>query len=74
MAALAGRATLDTGAPAQLVLVRDWDDHQHLATLVPAADGSWSVDVPAGRQYEVTARGPAGYQPLTDGPLAPAVD
>lgn len=69
MAALSGNAMLDTGAAATLVLVRDWDDYQHVAAVVPGADGGWTVDVPNGRPYEVTVRGGSGYQPITDGPF-----
>lgn len=69
MATLSGRALLDTGLAATRVLVRDWDGFQHVADVVPSSDGSWIVSVTSGRTYEVTVRGPLGYQPVTDGPI-----
>jgi len=70
MAILTGKALLDTGYPATLVLVRDWETFTHVASAVPDADGSWSAIVNDGRTYEVTVRGPLGYRPVTDGPVA----
>lgn len=67
-ARLAGVAKLDTGKAADVVLLRAWDTHQHVKDVVPAADGAWSSPVPLG-DFEVTVRGPAGYQPITHGPV-----
>lgn len=65
---LAGTATLDTGVKADAVLIRNWTTYEHLRLVIPAADGTWSTNLPPG-DYEVTIRGPAGYQPITHGPI-----
>lgn len=66
---LGGVASLDTGAAASKVLVRHWATHAHVSDVVPAVDGEFEVFVPAG-DYDVTVIGPAGYQPITHGPVA----
>lgn len=71
MARLTGTAKLDTGDAATLVLIRDWDSYVHVASAVPSTDGSWAAAVTDGRRFEVTVRGPAGYRPVTDGPISP---
>jgi hypothetical protein len=68
---LKGTALLSTGAAASLVLVRRWATYEHVAAVVPGADGKWSAPVAPGI-YEVTARGPSGYQPITHGPVTTA--
>lgn len=73
MAVLSGIAKLETGDPAPLVLIRDWDSFGHMASVVPSADGIWTAVVNDGRRYEVVVRGPAGYRPVCDGPVTPEV-
>jgi hypothetical protein len=70
---LAGRATLDNGSPASRVLARNWDTDQPAGAATPGADGSWQIYVAPGN-YEVSVRGPAGYQPVTHGPVAAVSD
>lgn len=67
--ALTGTARLDTGEAASLVVVRAWDTHAHVATVVPDAGGAWELAVPAAGPYDVTVRGPVGYRPACDGPI-----
>lgn len=68
MARLAGTAKLDTGGAASLVLVRDWQTHAHVARVTPDGDGAWQVTVAPGT-YDITTIGPAGYQPVCEGPI-----
>lgn len=70
---LAGKATLDTGSPASRVLARNWDTDAPAGTATPGVDGSWSMYVAPGN-YEVSVRGPTGYQPITHGPVVAASD
>ena len=65
---IAGVATLSSGVPAQKVRVRDWITVIQVVELVPDSAGRFSADIPAST-YEVTAIGPAGYQPMTHGPV-----
>lgn len=71
MATLSGTAQLESGAPAERVVVRDWNTHQHVAEVRPGDGGVWTVTVPAGT-YDVTVIGPAGYQPVCEGPIQAA--
>lgn len=68
MGVLAGSAKRTDGQPATSVVVRRWDTHRTMKVITPGSDGSWSLSVPAG-DYEVTATGPSGYQPITHGPV-----
>lgn len=68
--ALAGRATLDSGLAADRVVIAGWDRAVR-GEVIPATDGSWAADVDAG-DYLVTTVGPAGYQPITHGPVTAA--
>lgn len=72
-ARLAGKAVLDTGAAATRVLARSWDDDAIAGSATPASDGTWSLYVAPG-SYEVTFRGPPGYQPVTHGPVVADAD
>lgn len=65
---LSGVALLDNGKSADYVLIRDWDTYQHIAKIIPAADGTWTT-VLYPTNYEVTVVGPAGYQPICHGPI-----
>lgn len=69
MARVAGLATLDTGAAASYVLIRNWDTHAHLGKVFPQVDGTWEY-LTRTALCEVTVVGPAGYQPVTHGPVA----
>jgi hypothetical protein len=68
---LAGSAKLDTGAAANLVLIRRWDTHAHIAQVAPASNGDWQAYVDTG-DFEVTTIGPTGYQPICHGPVTAA--
>lgn len=68
MSRLAGLAKLDTGDAATAVLVRDWVTHAHVARVTPGEAGAWEATVPAGT-YDITIIGPAGYQPVCEGPI-----
>lgn len=66
---LAGEGLLDTGAAALLIVVRRWDTHTHVGAVTPAGDGAWSLAVADAGPYDVTTRGPSGYQPVVHGPV-----
>lgn len=70
---LAGTARLDNGAAASRVLVRNWDSDETVGSAIPDLSGAWQIYVPPGN-YEVTSRGPAGYQPVTHGPVIAVSD
>lgn len=65
-----GSAKLDNGAAASSVIAYDWTTRALLAQTVPATDGSFELIVPDGN-VAVTTTGPAGYQPITHGPVVP---
>lgn len=65
---LAGKALLDSGSPATRVLARNWDTDQTAGSAVPGVGGTWQIYVAPGN-YEVSFRGPVGYQPVTHGPV-----
>lgn len=65
---IAGVAKLDTGVAASAVVARDWATRALLGQTIPATDGSFEIYVPSGK-CDVTVFGPAGYQPITHGPI-----
>ena len=67
---VSGNAKLDTGVAADVVAAHDWSTHALISQRSPASDGSFRIYVPAG-QVSVTTYGPAGYQPVTHGPVDP---
>lgn len=68
-ATISGVAKLSSGAPASKIRIRDWDTALHVAEILPDATGNYNARIYAG-SFEVTAIGPAGYQPETHGPIA----
>lgn len=67
-AKISGTAKLDNGAPADIVRINQWSDGMLVTSVAPGADGSFVALVPS-NQYQVTVIGPAGYQPITHGPI-----
>lgn len=67
---LAGTAVLEDGRAASSVVIVDAVNGR-TASVQPSVDGRWSASVPAGN-YVVTTVGPAGYQPVTHGPVIAA--
>lgn len=69
---LAGRATLqDTGQRAVRVLIHDWLDASFVVQVIPDSDGFWMYRPSLYRDVLVTYIGPAGYRPLSFGPITP---
>lgn len=68
---LSGTAVLDDGSAAASVVISEWSGKRK-GSVVPGVGGAWQAAAPAG-DYLVTALGPAGYRPISHGPVT-AVD
>lgn len=64
---IAGTALLDDGSAAPTVVLTEWNGWRR-GSVTPNADGSFAAAVPPG-DYLVTALGPAGYRPISHGPV-----
>ncbi|SEF28517.1 discoidin domain-containing protein [Variovorax sp. NFACC27] len=67
-----GTSRLEGGVAASRVLIQNWSTGALLASLTPAANGTWSWPAPSLDQVLVTHLGPSGYRPIADGPITPA--
>jgi hypothetical protein len=65
---LAGSAKLDNGLPASRVVISDWTKHLR-GEVTPGIGGAWTAEVEPEQEYLVTTIGPAGYQPVSHGPV-----
>lgn len=68
---VSGTAKLDNGSRASMVYVFNWSTGVAIGSTVPATDGTFSVSVPYTDVVAITVVGPAGYQPVTHGPVQP---
>ncbi len=68
---IGGTSVLDTGVRASKVVVFDWLTYAVLGTTIPDAAGAWSFQLRGYGDVMVTHIGPAGFQPVTDGPITP---
>lgn len=68
---LRGVSKIDTGQPAVRVLIHRWSDGQLLASTVPDNNGNWEFRPGQAVEVLVTHIGPAGYRPVSDGPVQP---
>ena len=66
-----GTSLLDDGTPSSKVWVHAWDTGALLGSAVPENDGSYRVLSPVASDVLITHVGPAGYRPLSDGPVTP---
>lgn len=66
-----GTSVLDDGTPSTKVWVHAWDTGALLGSAVPESDGSYSVLSPIAGYVLITHVGPAGYRPVSDGPVTP---
>ncbi len=69
-----GVSKLDTGAKSSRVLLYDWLTGAHVATVFPGDDGVWSYQTRLSGDLLITHIGPAGFQPVSDGPVTPLVE
>lgn len=68
---LRGVSKIDTGQPAVRVLIHRWSDGVLLASTIPDKNGNWEFRPGQAVEVLVTHIGPAGYRPLSDGPVQP---
>ena len=66
-----GTSLLDDGTPSTKVWVHAWDTGALLGGAVPESDGSYHVLSPISGDVLITHVGPAGYRPVSDGPVTP---
>lgn len=66
-----GTSLLDDGTPSTKVWVYAWDTGALLGSATPKGDGSYSVLSPIAADVLITHVGPAGYRPVSDGPVTP---
>lgn len=66
-----GTSLLDDGTPSTKVWVHAWDTGALLGGAVPESDGSYHVLSPISGGVLITHVGPAGYRPVSDGPVTP---
>lgn len=64
-----GTSLLDDGTPSTKVWVHAWDTGALLGSAVPESDGSYRVLSPIAGDVLITHVGPAGYRPVSDGPI-----
>lgn len=66
-----GTSVLDDGTPSTKVLVHAWGTGALLGSVVPGGDGSYRVSTTTPADVLITHVGPAGYRPVSDGPVTP---
>lgn len=66
-----GTSLLDDGTPSTKVWVHAWDTGALLGSAVPESDGSYRALSPVAGDVLITHVGPAGYRPVSDGPVTP---
>ena len=68
---VSGESLLDTTSESSLVFVFHWATGVLISSIVPASDGTYEVVMSTNTYVLVTHIGPAGYQPISDGPITP---
>lgn len=66
-----GTSVLDDGTPSTKVWVHAWGTGALLGSAVPEGDGSYRVSTTTAADVLITHVGPAGYRPVSDGPVTP---
>lgn len=66
-----GTSLLDDGTPSTKVWVHAWDTGALLGSAAPGGDGSYRVSITTSADVLITHVGPAGYRPVSDGPITP---
>lgn len=66
-----GTSVLDDGTPSTKVWVHAWDTGALLWSAVPEGDGSYRFFATTTADVLITHVGPAGYRPVSDGPITP---
>lgn len=66
-----GTSLLDDGTPSSKVWVHTWDTGELLGSAVPEGDGSYLFSTATDADVLITHVGPAGYRPVSDGPVTP---
>lgn len=66
-----GTSLLDDGTPSTKVWVHAWDTGALLGSATPKGDGSYRFLTATSAGVLITHVGPAGYRPVSDGPITP---
>lgn len=66
-----GTSVLDDGTPSTKVWVHAWGTGALLGSAVPEGDGSYRFSTSTAADVLITHVGPAGYRPVSDGPVTP---
>lgn len=66
-----GTSLLDDGTPSSKVWVHAWDTGALLGSAAPEGDGSYRFSTTTSADVLITHVGPAGYRPVSDGPITP---
>lgn len=66
-----GTSLLDDGTPSTKVWVHAWGTGALLGSVVPGGDGSYRLSTTTAADVLITHVGPAGYRPVSDGPITP---
>ena len=66
-----GTSLLDDGTPSTKVWVYAWGTGALLGSAVPEGDGSYRLLTTTAADVLITHVGPAGYRPVSDGPVTP---
>ena len=66
-----GTSLLDDGTPSTKVWVHAWGTGALLGSATPKGDGSYHFFAPTPADVLITHVGPAGYRPVSDGPVTP---
>lgn len=66
-----GTSLLDDGTPSTKVWVHEWGTGALLGSATPKGDGSYRFSAATPADVLITHVGPAGYRPVSDGPVTP---
>ena len=66
-----GTSLLDDGTPSTKVWVHAWDTGALLGSATPGSGGGYRFLTPIAGDVLITHVGPAGYRPVSDGPITP---
>ncbi len=66
-----GTSLLEDGTPSSKVWVHAWGTGELLGGITPGGDGSYRYSASSAADVLITHVGPAGYRPVSDGPVTP---
>ena len=66
-----GTSLLEDGTPSSKVWVHAWGTGELLGGITPGGDGSYRYSASSVGDVLITHVGPAGYRPISDGPVTP---